>query len=175
MLYFICVYIVRNDRNIDVQSIIIEFVLSATGNSFSYHIPLLRVWGLFNKNIRVCCNLTVKSYPNGIHIMLLSSHSRPGYHQSMYSTYFVIVLIWFWCRLILPISLRVTSLALGQSHGYNNASGGTLQNMIKWITLTYWGQDKMAAISQTVFLSAFSWMKTFEFEIKFHRNMFLMV
>ena len=29
--------------------------------------------------------------------------------------------------------------------------------------LTHWGRDKMGAISQTTFLSAFSWMKNFEF------------
>ena len=41
------------------------------------------------------------------------------------------------------------------------------------ISLTHWGRDKMAAISQTAFSSAFPWMKTFEFQIKFHWNMFL--
>ena len=40
-----------------------------------------------------------------------------------------------------------------------------------WITpLTDWGSDKMAAFS-----NAFSWMKTFEFWMKFHWNMFLRV
>ena len=33
--------------------------------------------------------------------------------------------------------------------------------------LTHWGQDKIATISQTTFSSAFCWMKTFEFQIKF--------
>ena len=33
--------------------------------------------------------------------------------------------------------------------------------------LTHWGQDKMAAISQMIFSNAFSWMKTFDFQI-FH-------
>ena len=41
--------------------------------------------------------------------------------------------------------------------------------------LTYWGREKMAAISQTVFSNAFSWMKNFEFQIIFHRNVFLSV
>ena len=33
--------------------------------------------------------------------------------------------------------------------------------------LTHWGRDKMDAISQTTFSSAFSWMKMFEFRLKF--------
>ena len=34
--------------------------------------------------------------------------------------------------------------------------------------LTHWGRDKMDAISQTTFPSAFSWMKMFDFWLKFH-------
>ena len=41
--------------------------------------------------------------------------------------------------------------------------------------LTHWGRDKMAAISQTTFSSAFSWMQTFEFWIKFHWDLFAKV
>ena len=37
--------------------------------------------------------------------------------------------------------------------------------------LRHWGLAKIAAILQTTFLNAFSWMKTFEFKIKFHWNM----
>ena len=62
---------------------------------------------------------------------------------------------------------------------YNNRStvigkptyGGLSSNLLKlsWTSmssvwerlLTHWGRDKMAAISQTTFSSAFSWMKTF--------------
>ena len=39
--------------------------------------------------------------------------------------------------------------------------------------LTHWGRDKMDAISQTTFSSAFSWMKMFEFRLKFHWSLFL--
>ena len=41
--------------------------------------------------------------------------------------------------------------------------------------LTHWGLGKIAAISQTTFWSAFSWMKTFKFQIKFHWSLFLWV
>ena len=41
--------------------------------------------------------------------------------------------------------------------------------MCLWcFVLTHWGRDKMDAISQTTFSSAFSWMKIFEFRWKFH-------
>ena len=42
-------------------------------------------------------------------------------------------------------------------------------------TLTHWGRDKMDAISQTIFSSAFPIMKMFEFRLKFHWSLFLRV
>ena len=39
--------------------------------------------------------------------------------------------------------------------------------------LTHWGRDKMAAISQTTLSNPFSWMKIFEFRLKFHWSLFL--
>ena len=39
--------------------------------------------------------------------------------------------------------------------------------------LSCWGWDKMDAISQTTFSSAFSWMKMFEFWLKFDWNLFI--
>ena len=41
--------------------------------------------------------------------------------------------------------------------------------------LTHWGRDKMDAISQTSFSNAFSWMKMFEYRLKFHWSLFLRV
>ena len=38
---------------------------------------------------------------------------------------------------------------------------------------THLGRDKMAAVSQTMFSKAFSWMKMYEFRLKFHRGLFL--
>ena len=40
-------------------------------------------------------------------------------------------------------------------------------------TLTQWGRDKMAAVSQTTFSNAFSLMKIYEFRLRFHWNLFL--
>ena len=41
------------------------------------------------------------------------------------------------------------------------------------VVLTHWGRDKIAAISQTTFSNAFSWMKINEFCLRFHWNLFL--
>ena len=41
--------------------------------------------------------------------------------------------------------------------------------------LTHWGRDKMDAISQTTFSSAFSWMKMLKFRSKFRWSLFLKV
>ena len=38
--------------------------------------------------------------------------------------------------------------------------------------LTHWGRDKMAAIFQTTFSNAFSWMKMFKFRLRFHWILF---
>ena len=38
-----------------------------------------------------------------------------------------------------------------------------------------WGPDKMVAILQTTFLNAFSWMKMYEFRLKFHWSLFIRV
>ena len=40
------------------------------------------------------------------------------------------------------------------------------------IDLTLWGRDKMDAISQTTYSNAFSWMKMYEFRLKFHWSLF---
>ena len=43
------------------------------------------------------------------------------------------------------------------------------------IALTHWGRDKIDAILQTTFSNAISWMKIFEFRLKFHWSLFLKV
>ena len=42
----------------------------------------------------------------------------------------------------------------------------------EWLSLTHWGRDKMAAISQTIFSNAFSWIKMYEFRLSFHWSLF---
>ena len=43
-----------------------------------------------------------------------------------------------------------------------------LQFQQQYVTLTHWSRDKMAAIFQTTFSKAFSWMKMYEFRLRFH-------
>ena len=38
--------------------------------------------------------------------------------------------------------------------------------------LTHWDWDKMASIGQTTFLNAFSYMKMYKFQLRFHWNLF---
>ena len=40
------------------------------------------------------------------------------------------------------------------------------------LTLTHWDRDKMAAIFQTTFLNAFSWIKMNKFRFRFHWRLF---
>ena len=56
----------------------------------------------------------------------------------------------------------------------NSAPANTL-TYHKMGFLTHWGRDKMASVSQTTFSNAFSWMKIFEFRLKFHWSLFLRV
>ena len=58
------------------------------------------------------------------------------------------------------------------SYGLSKSSRSNSQ---PWFFFTHWGLDKMDAISQTTFSSAFSWMKIFWFWLKFHWSLFLRV
>ena len=42
-------------------------------------------------------------------------------------------------------------------------------------SLTHWGRDKMADISQTTFSNAFTWMKIHQFRLIFHWSLFLLI
>ena len=42
-----------------------------------------------------------------------------------------------------------------------------------WVNLTHCGWDNMAAIFQMTFLNGFSWIKMYEFQLKFHWCLFL--
>ena len=56
------------------------------------------------------------------------------------------------------------------SDAFINCSSTVTQ--VQLDTLTHWGRDKIDAISQTTFLISFSWMKIFEFRLKFHWSLF---
>ena len=71
--------------------------------------------------------------------------------------------LWWWwaCELAIsePLSTVETQRTLACSSTY----------------LTHWSRDKMDAISQTTFSNAFSWMKMFEYRLRFHWSLFLRV
>ena len=52
-----------------------------------------------------------------------------------------------------------------------NRDNGSRSVYIKSL-LTHWGRDKMAAIFQTTVSNGFSWMKMYEFRLKFHWSLF---
>ena len=58
-------------------------------------------------------------------------------------------------------------------YSYHIMYHGTVPHVAQ--VLTHWGRDKMAAIFQTSFSNAFSWMKMYEFRLKFHWCLFLSV
>ena len=60
---------------------------------------------------------------------------------------------------VFPLPLQLSSLLLAPLHYW-----------LQW--LTRWGRERMTAISQTTFSDAFSWMKIFEFRLKFHWSLF---
>ena len=43
---------------------------------------------------------------------------------------------------------------------------------LDYLLLTHWGRDKMAAIFQTTFWNAFSWMKMLKLRLSFHWSLF---
>ena len=51
-------------------------------------------------------------------------------------------------------------------------SGKSMWCNNEMIRLSHWSRDKMAAIFQTTFSNAFSWIKMYEFRIRFHWNLF---
>ena len=67
-------------------------------------------------------------------------------------------------------------LALGQLNDYTNASKETIEGMIIFFSESeHINVDKIAAIFQTTFPNAFSWMKFFVFWLKFHWRLILRV
>ena len=57
----------------------------------------------------------------------------------------------------------------------NHIPKGCMRVITLWKSayLTHWDRDKMAAVSQTTFSDAFSWMKMYEFRLRFHWSLFL--
>ena len=89
-----------------------------------------------------------------------------------------LVLVKLACNEIIHIS-EVTS---SSSNGISTDCCTTIRVLLEICSLgplilylTHWGRDEMAAILHTTFSNAFSWMKMFDFRLKCHWILFLMV
>ena len=68
------------------------------------------------------------------------------------------------------------SLWVGVGVGFISGKHGQyLAAYTKLLALTHWGRDKIDAILQTAFSSAYSWMKMYKFGLKFNCSLFLKV
>ena len=86
------------------------------------------------------------------------------------------------CPLLINFALELVSHLLHVKQLKNNnialfsmLIGHRLKALLNWFIispLTHWGRDKMAAIFQTTFWNAFSWMKMFDFRLRFHGTLF---
>ena len=71
---------------------------------------------------------------------------------------------------------EINRLRLSDSHlltgvgGKQQKTTGSFEMLMD--QLTHCGRDKMAAIFQTTFSNAFSWMKMYKFRLKFHWSLF---
>ena len=103
------------------------------------------------------------------------SHEDVGYID-FWCFYSSEITSWHWCiSMIIPFHflqygspLLSSQVILCPASGWDIKSQGPL-------VLTHLPLDKMAAISQTTFSNAFSWMKSFVFWFKFRRSLFLRV
>ena len=71
------------------------------------------------------------------------------------------------------LQLLTTDLAVWGTLSFKSVHATTGSGRYTCPVLTHWGRDKMDAISQTTFSSAFSWMKMHEFRLRFHWSLFL--
>ena len=77
-------------------------------------------------------------------------------------------------QLLRHIGQRSVSLSVSPSHPGASTWPSTGRTHRRTYTeLTHWKRDKMIDILQTTFSNALSWMKMYEFPLRFHWNLFL--
>ena len=70
------------------------------------------------------------------------------------------------------LELRLDNIRIGMMFSRRRSYGRCYLPL--WnISLKHWGRNKMAAISQTTFSNALSWMKMYIFHFRFHWSLFL--
>ena len=110
----------------------------------------------------------------GIHQSLEDSH-----HKGQWCGALMFSLIWTWTNGCAN-NQHAGDLRCHHAH-YDitvmTSTHWSLEQITTWacFNLTHWGRDKMAAVSQTMFSNAFSWMKIYEFWLIFHWSLFLRV
>ena len=118
----------------------------------------------YEHNIRHPCFVIHLSLPKH------NSNDRPSCHAKLRSWLRVIIIK---SRMVLILKIDTPNINMCQI-GYVLDSMISL-NVLYTITftcITHWGRDKMDAISQKTFSCAISWMKMYEFRLKFHLECF---
>ena len=108
--------------------------------------------GLTLVQVMACCLMAACYYPNQCWLLI----SEVLWHASL-STFTVSTrLIFYIMYLKFMLQILLTHLPATD-------------------VLTHWGRDKIGAIFQTTFSNAFSWMKMYQYQLKFHWSLFLRV
>ena len=86
--------------------------------------------------------------------------------------------VWLGARTYLPylvdMMLLITWRCKEPGHQHLDISLVCLDwSRLSMTRLTHWGRDKMAAIFQTSCSNGFSWVRMYEFQLKFHWSLFL--
>ena len=93
-------------------------------------------------------------------------HQKCSAEKNLFNVNLAVNSSWklLWLDSIKPITIRVCRCPAQMTGKVTKvtASSASLE------ALAHWGSDKMDAISQTTFSRAFSWVKIFEFHLKFH-------
>ena len=134
----------------------------------SKKISKLRVTGLCEGNSWVVGELPAQRASNADNDSIWWRHHVGGLYQARY---FVAA------YLKIPVTNSRRSVCVREEHRLFISRAWTRIRIRAWISnythlkewdLTHWGLRKMAAISRTIFSSAFPWTQTFEFQITFH-------
>ena len=133
---------------------------AAHAEPLSYDCLMLTHWG---RVTHLCASkLTTIGSDNGL---------SPGRRQAIIWTNDGILLIRTLGTIFSEILSEIHSFWFKKMHLKMSSAKWRLF-LLGLIELTHWGWDKMAAISQTTFSIAFSWMKWYEFRLRFHWNLF---
>ena len=96
-----------------------------------------------------------------------SNHTWTHLIRGTYSGYccilFHVIAFHFWNSFLIAKKITFIGMWMYQPSGDN----------VMVDSLTHWGRDKMAAISQTTLSDSFSWTKMLKFRLKFHWSLFL--